>query len=51
MRKGCGWLLNKQWCAGQCFTRSSGDGWRRALVFADFHGVNTPTVAGFRLPM
>lgn len=31
------------WCAGQCFKRS-------LLAFANFHGVNTATMADFKLP-
>lgn len=44
---------NFQWHAGTCLTRISQRERKKKKtmkVFANFHGVNTPTVADFRLP-
>ena len=41
-----------QWWAGKCLsTSSAGKGGPRFRVFADFHHVNTPTIANFELQM
>ena len=39
-----------QWCVGKCLTASSGVGTAWFIEFADFHGVNTPTVFYFKPP-
>lgn len=42
------WL---DWCAEKCLTTASEGRWSPDVVFADFRGVNAPTMADFKLPI